>query len=172
MSQLKNASRYPYFLGPDEHFLSAYYRRLSRLSLILMVLIFLMNEIFVRPKLAIYKSTPDALWSILALLLNAQVPLDRGLLVIAFMSIYILSLAICVCLLPKWGLLPKNIGLKSWLPPKDKYEEVYFLVASPLKKYAFTFWNLVLVPSSYIFASFLPCMFINLLRSLSKVAPI
>ena len=166
MSKSSNNAGYPYFLVPGEHLLPAYYRKLNRCFFMLSPLIFLANEFLVRSDLADYKKAPDALWSIIALALNAQTPMDRSPSVLVAMVLFAACLAINFSLLPKWGRRPSKTGMKAGLPPKDGYGNAYFGIFNPIDKNAFMFWNSVLVPASFLFASFIPCMFINLLRSL------
>lgn len=158
--------KYPFFLGPNEHCLSDYYRQLNRWFYILSPLVLLANEFFIRPDLVGYKKTPDSIWSILALTLNAQIPLGHGMPIIFAIAMYSLCLAINFFMLPKWGVRPSKIGMKSGLPIDDGYKGAYFYIANPIQKNAFVFWNAISIRISFFFASFIPCMGINLFRSL------
>lgn len=170
MSKSQNTRSYPFFLGPAEHRLLTYYRRLNRLGYILIPLIFLVNEFFVRPDLAVYKNAPETLWSIIALTLNAADTADHVMPLIASIVLYSVFLTINLLLLPKWGPRPTKIGMKSGLPPPrdvDVYGYAYFLISNPIQKFAFMCWHSVLMPVTAFFVSFMPCGFVNLLRSLS-----
>lgn len=172
MSKSQNTRSYPFFLGPAEHRLPTYYRRLNRLAFTLSSLIFLVNEFFVRPDLAVYKNAPETLWSIIALTLNAADTADHVMPLIASIVLYSVFLTINLLLLPKWGPRPTKVGMKSGVPHHtevgiDVYPNAYFLISNPIQKFAFMCWHSVLMPVTAFFASFLPCMLINLLRNLS-----
>ncbi len=166
MRRMHNNLKYPFFWGPAEHSLQAYYRRLNHLAFTLIPLMFLANEFLVRPKLAGYREIPNATWSIIALALNAQIRLDQYMTVFVVFVLYAACLGSIVLLLPKWGARPTEISMKSGLPPRNAdYEHVYFWILNPVQKYAYIFWNLVFMPLNYFFSSFIVCMSVNLLRS-------
>jgi hypothetical protein len=167
MNNLLSNRSYPFFLGPEEHGLPAYYRRLNRFAFAFSPLIFVVNEFFIRPDLSVYKKTPEALWSIIALTLNSEIPTAHTMPVIAAIALYSACLGINVYMLPKWGPRAAKVGMKSGLPTNAEYAIAYFQISNRIEKMAFTFWNSIFVPVSFFFASFLPCMFVNLIRSLS-----
>lgn len=167
MRRILSTANYPFFWGPAEHSLQAYYRRLNHLAFIVAPLMFLINELLVRPDLILYKKASNALWSIIALAFNAQLTLDQNMTVFVVFVIYAACLWASVLLLPKWSMRPSEIGMKSGLPPRDtNYENVYFWISNSIEKYAYIFWNSVLIPFSFFFGSFLIGMFINLIRIL------
>ncbi len=167
MRRMPNSLNYPFFWGPAEHSLQAYYRRLNLLAFTLTPLMLLANEFLIRPDLADYRKIPNAVWSIIALALNAQITLDQYMTVWVVFVLYAACLGSIVLLLPKWGVRPTKIGMKSGLPPRDAdYEHVYFCILNPMQKYAYMLWISVLMPLNYFFGSFVICMVINLLRSL------
>jgi hypothetical protein len=158
--------KYPFFWGPEEHCLSDYYRQLNRWFYILSPLVFLVNEFFIRPGLVGYKETSNSIGSILALTLNAQIPLGQGMPVIGAIATYSLCLAINFVMLPKWGGRPSKAAMKSGLPIDDEYKGAFFYITNPIQKNAFVCWNAISIRISFFFASFIPCMGINLFRSL------
>jgi hypothetical protein len=166
MRNLPTNMSYPFFLGPEEHGLPAYYRRLNRLGFILMPLVFVANEFFIRPDLSVYKKTPEALWSLIALTLNSEIPTTHTMPVIAAIALYSACLGINFYLLPKWGPRATKVGMKSGLPTNAEYETAYFQISNRIEKIAFMLWNTIFIRISIVLLSFFLCMFINLLRSL------
>jgi hypothetical protein len=167
MRNVLNNRSYPFFLGPQEHGLAAYYRLLNRLGLILILLVFVLNEFLIRPNLATYKKTPEALWSLIGLTLNADVPMSHALTVIAAITFFGLCTWFNFYLLPKWGPRATKVGMKSGLPKNEEYAIAYFGISNRIEKWAFSCWHSIVVPIIFFYSSLLTCMFISLLRGLS-----
>jgi hypothetical protein len=158
---------YPFFLGPEEHRLFSYYRRINLWSYIFFPMIIALNELLIRPRLPAYRESPERFWSMLALLLNAQVPASVGVSIHVTLGLCALCLATTFVLLPKWGLRAAKISVKHGLPAYAEYKAAYFYFENSIQRFGFFMWHSVLMPVSFFFGVFVPCMVISLFRSLS-----
>ena len=158
---------YPYFLGPDEHRLFNFYRRLNLSAYLFFPLIIALNELLIRPHLPTYRESPNKLWSIIALALNAQVPVSAGISIYLMMALFALCLAITFVSLPKWGLRATRVSVKNGLPAYADYKNAYFYFENGIQRIGFSTWHFVLMRISFFVGVLMPCMGINLFRSLS-----
>lgn len=158
---------YPYFLGPDEHRLSNYYRRLNLLAYMFFPLIIVLNELLIRPHLPAYRESLNNVWSTIALALNAQVPASAAISIHLMMALFALCLAITFVSLPKWGLQATKASMKTGLPAYADYKSAYFQLENSIQRIGFFTWHFMLMRISFFFGVFMPCIGINLFRSLS-----
>jgi hypothetical protein len=157
---------YPFFLGPEDHRLGDYYKTLNRWGFILMPLLFALNELFVRPNLSIYKASPDRLWSIVALTLNAQIPVSMGVRAYLVIALFMMGLAAFFLMLPKWGPRATRVGMKSGLPTYSEYKSAYFQIENQIHRTVFFVWHRVLMRIAFFIGICSLCTAINLFRSL------
>lgn len=159
---------YPFFLGPNEHCLYRYYRRLNMWGYVCIPLLIFINEVFARGNLLIYKKVPTNLLSIIVLTLNSQNIYSIDLQLILFV-IFPLTLcyAIAYMLLPKWNIRANKIGMNAGLPSTlSEYEVAHFYIEKRIHEISFFIWHSVLMRVSLLFAIVIPCMTINFLRNL------
>ncbi len=157
---------YPFFLGPEDHRLGDYYKKLNRSSFILMPLLFVLNELYVRPNLLVYKASSERLWSIIALALNAQIPVSVGVSAYLAIAFFMICLATFSLLLPKWGPRSTRVGMKSGLPTYTEYKSAYFQIENQLHRAVFFVWHRVLMVMAFFLGICSLCMTVNLFRSL------
>jgi hypothetical protein len=161
---------YPYFLGPDEHRLGAYYRTLQRLGFALMPVVFVLNEFLVRTHLDAYQQTPDRFWSLFVLTLNGQMPPAQWAKVYWVIVTYFIALTLVRSMLPKWNTRASKVILRSSFLPIleiDDYRVAYFYIKNLPQKIVFLVWHWVATPSGFFIGSLLPCMGVNFIRSIS-----
>jgi hypothetical protein len=158
---------YPYFLGHEDHRLGDYYKTLNRLSFVLIPVLFALNELFVRPSILAFKASPERLWSIIALALNAQIPESAGASAYLVIALFMPVTAILFFVLPKWGVRATTAAMKSGLPSYTEYSCAHFQIKNLLQRTAFFGWHRVLMPIAFFLGICSLYMTINLFRSLS-----
>jgi len=156
----------PYVLEPNKHRLRFFYRRLNKIGLVMIVLIVTVNELFLRNNLLSYSASPEKFSSLVVLTLNASAPSSFAQKLIFVFPLLALCYAVLFTLLPKWGVQCLKRNLKTGLPVYEEYGNTYFFIDSQIQKIAFYLWHSVLMRVSFLFATFIPCMGINLFRSL------
>jgi len=156
----------PYILEPHQHQLDLFNKKLYRASIPLTALFILMNELFLRSDLPQYAATPENLWSLFVLTLNAMIPYDQGLIVRLFLASILLPIYPIVFMkLPMWGLRPIKRGLKSGLPNYEDYGKAYFFIENKGEQLAFWLWHSLLMRVSLFVGCFVLLILFNLLRN-------
>ena len=129
-----------------------------------MALVIVLNEFILRNGLPQYAATPEKLWSLIVLTLNAKAPDFFGQYLIFLFPILACCYAAIFTQLPKWGQQLRR-NLKSGLPSYEDYGKIYFFIDTDRERVAFYLWHSVLMRISFLFAVIIPCMGINLFRS-------
>ena len=155
---------YPYFLDPQRHRLATYYQWLNISGFVLMPFVYLLNELYIRPKLEIYRAFPDAVDSIFFLLINASLSqINAASLYVVMLSIAA-TFSLTYFFLPKWGIRPIRISMKSGLPKYNEYGFCYFYMQNRANAFAHWVWHYFLMIISFVVAVLLPSFFINTFR--------
>ena len=156
---------FPYVLEPQQHQLKRFYQGLNRVGFVLVFVVIVLNELFVRKNLVLYQSTPGQVWSMIALTLNAKSPVPFAQTLIFLFPLLACSFAMVFSQLPKWSTQQFKRNLKSGLPAYGEYGEAFFFIDSKIQQNAFHVWHSVLMMVSLFFGVFGLCMCFNLFRS-------
>jgi hypothetical protein len=159
-----NDSKYPLIIKPEEHGLFNYYKRLEKWGFILLPIVFLCNEFFLRPILISKDiSSSSLLW--LAYIVNIDFPVELGSAALNGVIMFSFTVCLFAYLQPKWGHQTLARGMKSGVPVQiAEYRNAVFLVRNRIQLVAFHIYHKVLMKLAFVGCFLVVTGVANLLR--------
>lgn len=158
---------YPYFLYPEQHQLATKQKTPNTLVVTAMLILLVFNEFLIRPTLPVIKNSPSGALQLFALTINGQFPLGKAHIAHFFMMALSASYLVIFVLLPKNGKIASDAVMKKSLPDLDELKDAIFFIETPLQNLAFLFWYRFLMRLTLLIVTILPCMLLNMFRSVA-----